>query len=112
MQTTATKVGSAIKKPIGNDAQKPNIFFANMKHWLSNRTSPNPSKDQTLGMRSKKRKNPVMYNVEYAEVIYRKPNRFSFRQRPTEKFMKRLLTRARMMPCKRIGNGIYDYFRN
>ena len=95
MQTTAAKVGSAIKKPILKDAQKPNSFFANMKHWLSNKTIPNPSKNQTLGMRSEKRGNPVIYNVEYAEVIYRKPNRLPFRQRPTEKFMKRFTYKSK-----------------
>ena len=89
METTEVKVGSPIKKPILKDAQKPNSFFANMKNWLSNKTIPNPSKDQTLGMRSGKRGYPVIYNVEYAEAIYRKPNQFTFRQRPTEKFMKR-----------------------
>ena len=95
MQTTAAKVGSAIKKPILKDAQKPNSFFANMKHWLSNKTIPNPSKNQILGMRSEKRGNPVIYNVEYAEVIYRKPNRLPFRQRPTEKFMKRFTYKSK-----------------
>ena len=95
MQNTAAKVGSAIKRPILKDAQKPNSFFANMKHWLSNKTIPNPSRDQTLGLRSEKRGNPVIYNVEYAEVIYRKPHRFTFGQRPTEKFMKRFTYKSK-----------------
>ena len=95
VQTTAANVGSAIKKPILMDAQKPDSFFASMKHWLSNKMIPNPSKDQTLGMRSEKRGNPVIYNVEYTQVIYRKPNRFSFRQRPTEKFMKKFTYKSK-----------------
>ena len=95
MKNTAATVGSAIRKPILKGAQKPKSFFANMKNWLSNKAIPNPSKDQTLGMRPEKRGNPVIYNVEYAEVIYRKPNRFSFRQRPTEKFMKRFTYKSK-----------------
>ena len=95
MQTTAAKVGSDIKKPIHKDAQKTNSFFANMKHWLSNKTISNPPKDQSLSLRSEKRGNPVIYNVEYAEVIYRKPNRFTFRQRPTEKFMKKFTYKSK-----------------